>query len=1375
MFYLLLALACSVSPLFSQTEQYRFSHLTIDEGLSNNQVNCIYKDRFGFMWFGTMSGLNRFDGYHFRVFRNDPRDTFSIGDNYVLNLFEDHQGRLWADTRSGLNVFDPRSEKFYRYPQQWLDSLGLSGEAITKAYQSPDGHFWYLTSKNGIYEHRPGEDRLAHYLYRPQQDGPISSKSISDVREGPSGNLWAIHNNGLLVKLNRETGKAVYRNEYLYKKFKGRYLAYTLSVDSDGDVWAFASNDALGGYMLDVSNNEMLYFSTQSEQYRLNSNVVSGVVQDKNGHLWITTDGGGINVFDKKARSIKVVEHEQEERPSLSQNSITAVYQDEAGTIWIGTYKKGINYYHEAINKIRLVKYKSASPALPNCDDVNCFAEDAKGNLWIGTNGCGLLYFDRANDRFTHYLNDPGKANSLSSNVIVSLCIDHEQMLWIGTYYGGLQRFDGTNFHYYKNDPGNAHSLSDNRVWAIHEDAGNGLWVGTLGGGLELLDRKSNSFVHHRLGELSGVNSDFIFSLSEDRSGNMWVGTSNGVDVRLHDANRVVHYEHVPHDLTSLSNNNVIVVFNDSRGLSWVGTREGLNVFDPKKQAFTSFRMEDGLPDNTIQGIVEAPDGTLWISTQKGVSKMAVRQKENGGGYYGEFTNFDMSDGLQGTAFNENAAFLTSRGELVFGGANGFNIFYPKDLTANTSAESVPVLTDLQVFNKSIRPGDKLNNRALLNNTISQAREITLKHHENIFSLEFSSLDYLPMKKNKFAIKLEGFHEDWMVLNNESRRANFTNLDPGVYYFKVKAMQNDGAWGKETPPLKITVLPPFWQTPLAFLVYILLVVGALYLARQYILERERMKHRIATEYLEAQRVHEMDLMKIKFFTNTSHEFRTPLSLIISPLEAILNKPREESEKKQLAIVHRNAKRLLTLVNQLLDFRKMEAGKFTYMPRYCDMAGVIREVSDSFSDLAEKKNIRYSTSLEFEQLLMFFDRDKFEKILFNLLYNAFKFTPEKGEVSVLGALAEKEGQPFLSLEIKDTGIGISFDKQDKVFERFFQNDTGGNLVSQGSGIGLSIAKEFAEMHGGKISLASEPGKGSTFSVLIPVKVAEGRTDSVAEAEESHATDLISITTGSSDVLKKPQVLIVEDNEDFRFYLKENLKSYYHILEAENGAQGWRQALKHIPDLIVTDIMMPLLNGIELCKKAKSDNRTAHIPIILLSARNDEEQVQEGFETGADDYIIKPFNFEILHARIKNLIASRAAIRQIVQKRVEVTPDEMDVPSPELLLVRRATEMVENHFENTSYSVQDLSRGLGMSRVGLYKRLVAITGKTPTKFIRLIRLKKAAQLLEKSNMTVSEVAYTVGFGSPKQFSKYFKQEFDLLPSVYANIVKREQIQD
>ncbi|MEO6316634.1 MAG: two-component regulator propeller domain-containing protein [Chitinophagaceae bacterium] len=1364
----LLFLLCLVNGAVAQTPGFQFNRIDISNGLSNNQVKGILKDSHGFIWFATMSGLNRFDGYQFKIFRHNSRDSASLSDNFIQRVFEGPEQKIWVETHNGINILDPVTETVDRNIAGYLKKLSLPAMAVTSLVKSKNADYWFLMGGSALYKYSAGTGKTILVYELSAGASPISS-----ITQDNAGDTWLVHTSGIIEKINSLSGKIVFTTNALAVRTNNEQLNYSIFADGQGELWLFISAGARGVFHYVPATGLLEVIDKDSRGSRLNNNIVVGILQDNDNRIWISTDHGGVNIFDKSTRSIKYLLNNTDDSKSLSENSISVSFKDSDGFIWIGTYKHGVNYHHPNIIKFPLLRNIPSNPNSLQFDDINDFAEDAKGNLWIGTNGGGLIYYDRTKNKFTQYVHNPTHPNSLGNDVIVTLYVDKQQTLWIGTYFGGLDSYDGKQFTHYRNNPADSNSLPDDRVYEILEDGQSNLWIGTLSGGLNRLDREKNIFHHYKPYGENSVHSSYISELMEDKDGNLWVGSSNGIDVLEKKTGRFTYYSNYTNDPKGVSNNSILSMMQDSRGRIWVGTTDGLNVFNKKNKTFKSFRTEQGLPGNTILTILEDNQHRLWASTYNGISCIQVHQEnENTDEITISCKNYDEKDGLQGVAFNENAALKISNGDVAFGGSGGFNIFNPATILPDTSVPYV-VITDLQLFDKSVATGEKINGRVILPQSIGQTASVTLRYNEDVLSFVFIALNFLNPEKNKYAYKLEGFNKNWIYTDGKTRKTTYTNLDPGTYTFYVKAASSDGVWNEKAVALQVKILAPFWKTPLAYLLYLAVAAGLLWFARGLTLQRARMRFEIEQQKQEAQRMHQLDMLKIRFFTNVSHEFRTPLSLILTPLDKIIRQADDATQRKQFQLIHRNAKRLLNLVNQLLDFRKMEVQELKLSAVQGDIIKFSREISHSFTDIAEKKNIQFSFYSTVESLIMPFDHDKLERIFFNLLSNAFKFTSESGKVAVQLQMQMDENKQLLAIKVIDTGIGIPELKQDKIFERFFQHDIPGSMVNQGSGIGLSITREFIKLHGGSIEVESEPGNGSCFTVLLPVIEMPVLKDepSLTEPEiiiEKEPKQLTPAEKAAS--AKKARILLVEDNEDFLFYLKDNLRDQFAVIDACNGKEGWQKALGEHPDLVVADISMPEMNGIDLCRKIKHDPRTAHIPVILLTAFAGEQQQLRGLETGASDYMTKPFNFEILLSRVKNILDEQARLRKAFQKQVDVKPADISIVSSDDQFIYHVMETLEKNISNADFSVEDMSRALFMSRVTLYKKLLAITGKTPVEFIRSFRLKRAAQLLEKSQLTVAEVAYEVGFNNPKSFSKYFKAEFNIPPSAYLSGTKK-----
>ena len=1349
--------------IFAQSDRYNFSKLDMYSGLSHNRVNAVLKDPDGFLWFGTMAGLNRYDRYKCRIFRKNHNDSSSLKDNNVLSLYELPDRKMWVSTMGGACIYNPDIEGFDQDPFRYLQLLGLPRGMIAGIVKGNNGRYWFLYYDLGLYLYSAVEKRAKPFI---RQDALHSPGKITSVKETKDGKLWIVYENGFLQEYDIASDKVIFSSTALQEQHKGNN-PNNLFIDSDGDVWIWCYT--YGVFLFHSQDNTIKLFNKNSSPSRLSSEVVSQIVQDNNGIIWVGTDHGGVTLIDKKnSFQTSYLLNDPKDPKSLSQNSINVIYKDDNGIIWLGTYKQGVNYLNSNIVQFPYYHHQEMNAKSLQYDDVNRFVEDRSGNIWIGTNGGGLIYFDRKNNTFKQYLHDPGNQNSLAANVVVSLCIDHAGILWIGTYLGGLDSFDGNKFTHYRHDDRDSSSLGDNKVWEIFEDRDQNLWIGTLGGGLNRFNRSTNKFGHYK-GSAGAALPDYIFNILQDRKGNLWIGTNSGVAVFEKDKSIPVFYRHT-NNKNSLSNDIISSILEDSKGRIWLGSSEGLNLFNEQTKEFQIFTTSDGLPDNMILDILEDDHQTLWFSTPNGLCNAIPKQ--NNSRLTFSIINYDETNNLQNREFNDNAALKTRAGELIFGGPFGFNIIDPDNIKKPAYHPEI-VFTSLQILNKDVAPGEQINSRILLPQSLSKLQHIDLKYKENVFSIEFASLDFGGSTYNKYAYMLEGFNTDWFYVDGSERRATYTNLNPGHYIFKVKVLDRDGSWSN-VKALQINIEPPFWRSPLAYIIYVLIAAGLFLLTRRITLDRIRMRFEVQQQRRETERARTLEQLKTKFFTNVSHEFRTPLSLIIAPLDKIIRHTTDEEQVKQLNLVQRNAKRLLNLVNQLLDFRKMEVQEVRLHPSIGDIVRFCKDTGYSFTDIAEKKKIQFSFSANIDSLEIYFDKDKIEKILFNLLSNAFKYTYDNGAVGlnlIYHPPVNNEGDGTLAIEVKDTGIGIPASQHEKIFERFFQTEVPESMVNQGTGIGLAITKEFVKLHNGIITVKSEPDQGTCFTVLFPAKkIYESSARAVTAPLPTEDGEPLVLEEGKKGD-KRKTILIVEDNEDLRFYLKDNLKGQYHIEEATNGKEGWERTKQLNPDLVVSDIMMPLMDGVELARKIKTERLTAHIPVVLLTAMGSEEKQLEGLKAGVNDYITKPFTFEILASRINNLLAQQKLLQKRFQKQIEVNPGEVTITPVDEKFLKQALEAVEKQIDNPDFSVEDLSREMCMSRVTFYRKILSLTGKSPLEFIRSIRLKRAVQLLDKSGMSIAEIAYQVGFNDPRTFTKFFKEEFNMLPSQYVANIKNK----
>jgi len=1353
--------------LFPQVNNITFSHVDVNDGLSDNWVKCIYRDSRGFIWFGTNSGLNRFDGYNFEIFRRRGSDSTSIADNAINGIAEDIEGNLWVATRNGISILDHDNYTFKRINLVSSPSSLCQDIAYITAMSADGSGDIMIGTHNGLFFYNHLTRSFRHILI-DEQSCSSELNNITAITHDRSGSFW-IGTDGFILRISGASN-SIEKFESFVGSSGSRGIITSLYADSDNNLWIGDIN-GLSVFDIDKKTWNKEFMETYGPVFL--KLQITGIDQDNEGRIWISTDGKGLFTVNFPDSSLKNITNLQHVSGSLSSNGIYSLLCDRTGIVWAGTSKKGVDFYKKSIAKFRLYRnYPNEKNSLIY-NDVDCIAEDYRGNLWIGTNGGGLNYYDRESEKFTVYTAGPGLENTLSSNIIVSLFEDSDKKIWIGTYLGGLNCFDPETgrFKVYRHNESDSTSLSDDRVWSICEDSKKNIWIATLTSGLDRLDRKTGKFKRYNT-QNSPICFNYLNSISVDESDNLWISSANGLIYFQPGKNSANCYFNNPLDNSSLSDNQVISTFRDKRGLLWVCTNNGLNLMDEEKGTFRIFNENHGLPSNSVLRVLEDANSNLWISTKNGISKLIVGTTGMPDSLSFNFTSYGVSDGLQGKEFTETAALATRDGELWFGGPDGLNAFYPEEIKSDNSPSEI-VFTDFRIYNQKIKYGEKINNRILLDKPVFNTDRIILKYRENSFTIDFVVLNYFHPAKNIYQYHLEGFNDKWISTGGGENFATYSNLNNGKYVFSVKAANSDGIWNNMPISIGIRVLPPFWKSTVAYFLYAFILISLLGFLRYLILYRERLNMRLEQEQIESQHVHEIDSLKIKFFTNISHEFRTPVSLIISPVEKLIDHWKGMPEEKHLRIIQRNARRLLLMVNQLLDFRRMEVQGFSYNSSYGDIVAFLKDVTSSFNDLGEQKQIILSFHSDIREFHTTFDRDKLEKIIYNLLSNAFKFTPSGGSVSVSVINGDRNASSStdyrtqgLLIRVEDTGIGIPPDKIDKLFNYFYQVNSPMN--DQGTGLGLALVKEFVNLHRGEVKVESQSGKGSCFSVYLPL------FNGLKEERETGARDDLSLTTRkpvqsggneSGGPEKKYKILLAEDNDDLRFYIKDNLQGRYDVFEAADGDEAYSIIVRIIPDLIISDIIMPGLNGKELCMKVKSDKRLDRIPFIMITGQTDEKEQLESLDIGADDFITKPFSFQILEAKINNFISHARKLRASAIMNGIIEPDDIEVVSLDEQFLQKALALVEKNIARVDYTVEELSSDLGVSRTLVYKKILALTGKSPLEFIRTLRLKRAAQLLQKSQLNVSEVAFKVGYNDPKYFRKHFKNEFGVLPSRYA----------
>jgi signal transduction histidine kinase/ligand-binding sensor domain-containing protein/DNA-binding response OmpR family regulator len=1340
-----------VKPIHAQADRVKFMHIDSQSGFSGKSVFAIYQDSRNFLWFATDAGLNRFDGYNFKVFKTVDGDSLSISNNNIRSIVEDKNHNLWFGTENGLNRFNRNSETFTRFYPQPGDSNSLSHNFISSLAVNPSGDLFVGTSGGGIcrYSQKKGNFSRIDLL---SVSGTRLGGVISEVLPLDDGRICVLLDGHRVFTVNPENWAISKVTDLPIEQWGGNKKMFIYR----DKIYVGGVNEI---FVITISDNTLKKIPVPGK-YGNVQGFISGIDIDADGILWIGSTNKGLFLFDpERSEIIGNLDYDEYDPSSVSGPDISSLFIDKTGKVWVGTWGSGVNYYHPDISKFALYSNTQMDQQNLPSNKVNTFCQDGDGIVWIGTES-GILSYETSKVGLVR--NQPSVL--LPADGVLSLCCDSKNTIWAGCYLTGLKKINPKTREV-QTIPLLQSSTSIKKIIEYKPGI---ILLATMDQGVLQFNSSTGECEKFLSGETS---FSFVNDLYLDAEKNLWISTLNGLFCYDKLSGKIVNYSYDPAKPCSISVNHIKCSLQLSDGSMIVGTSEGLNILDNKRGEFKKINSKNGLQNDYICSIEQENSNRIWVSTLEGLSCITIKSYEP---LKFDIINYSVYEGIQPMGFRALASLNSKSGLMLFGGNKGVNYFFPDRIYTDKS-EPVAVITRFRLNNVKIGINQEIDGRIILSKAINETKKIELRHDENNLSFNFAALNAVIPEKCIYKYKLEGFETEWNYTISTRRIISYTNLAPGQYVLKIRASNSDGSWSNVGVKLKIEVLPPFWKSRIAIVCYIALILVLLFFLRKIIISQERKTSEKKLAMQEAQRLHDMDMLKIKFFTNVSHEFRTPLTLIITPLEKILKDLRYKELEAPLQTVYRNSRRLLNLVNQLLDFRKMEVSGLKLSPTTGDIVDFLKEMVISFTDIAEKKQISFKFRSNIKELIMQFDHDKMEKIIFNLLSNAFKYTIEKGEIVVEidyieqmkllsgDSSGEKVHGNELQVKVKDSGIGIASDKLEHIFERFMQVDKTNKIVEHGTGIGLSLTREFVILHGGKIWAESEEGKGSTFTFTIPLD--NVTVKSVQEDEPLAFENKIPGDDEPKRAQNLPVVLVVEDNEDLRFYLRDNLKQKYAILEAGDGKTGAEKAIAEIPDLIISDIMMPKMDGVELCKKLKSHTHTSHIPIILLTAKTSEDQKKTGFEVGADAYISKPFSFEILEMQVKNLIEQRKQLKSLFNKKIEVNPSDISVTSVDEKLIRKALEVVEKNISNADFSVEQLGRELGMSRVHLYKKLLSLTGKTPIEFIRVLRLKRAAQLLQKSQLRVSEIAYEVGFNNPKYFSKYFREEFNMLPSEYA----------
>ena len=1376
--YLFVVCCCLIAacPGFvtAQAPTLKFKHITNEQGLSNTTIETIFQDKRGFIWFGTRDGLNRYDGYQIIVYRNNAKDSNSISDNYIQSIYEDREQHLWVGTINGLNRFNAAANNFTRFMHDPSNAKTISNNQISCITEDKKGNLWISTLGGGINLYNARENFFTHFKNEPEKTNSLSSDNVNYLYLDTQDNFWIATKNGLNIFYPENGSFELYKN--LNSNDKTNNAVNIIKEDHKGNLWLGREDN--GVIVFNHKENSFIpYRHQEKDPASLSNNLVRSILVDKAGSVWIGSVNGGLELFNETTNSFFHYQNEPDNIFSLSQRTVSALFQDNQGNLWAGTHRGGVNLYMPNTEKFTLYR-QQLQPNSLSYNNVKAFFEDSKGNLWIGTDGGGLNLFDRKKNIFHHYKYDPYNPTTIGSNEVLGITEDSDGNLWVGTWGGGLSLFNrkSESFTRFINNPADSHSISSNFIQKIFEDSKKNVWVATYYGGLNLLDKKTKQFTRiiNAPDNKSKLYGNNIVSIGEDKDGNIWTGTDDG---------GLNCFDGITKSFTHYFNNeekkpDLRIIFIDSKRRLWIG-QTGLYLFDAVKKSFSIYTDKGGLNTEFIKGIAEDGQGNFWVSTSNGITKFNPADFS--------FKKYNTADGLQGLEYEANAYLKTQDGQIFFGGVNGFNSFYPKNILANTFVPPV-YITDFQVFNKKIIPGE---NNSPLQNDISFTDKIELSYKQSTFSFGFSGLNYTASENNQFAYKLEGWDKDWNYTGNE-RKATYINVSPGKYTFRVKASNNDGVWNEQGRAVIIIITPPFWDTWwFRLMVFLLITAG---ITKLYKLKRKQEQQKM--EEIKREEMHQVQL---QFFTNISHEFRTPLSLILGPVEKLQQEDSRSEFNHYYKVIQRNAGRLLSLINELMDFRKLESGALHLNVMPGNLGLFLDEIAEEFSEIAIQKNIQFTIKAPEAIKETWFDRQVLEKIIINLVSNSFKYTAENGMVTLealesldyfkpsfeneLLVKNDYSAKRYIYLKVADNGIGISEESITHIFERYYKISDS----HLGSGIGLAFVKSLTLLHKGNIRVYSERNKGTEIIIAIPVSKEDySRQERWLQNKETGAARLESIhskyehytpVTGekkTGNILVTPQqtphILLVDDNDELRNFLKESFIPLYKISEATNGQEGFNKAKEESPDIIISDVMMPVMNGIEFCKLIKEDIDTSHIPFFMLTAKDAMESRIEGTASRADFYFSKPLSIQLLELNIRNILAQKQKLKERYLKDQHAEVKDLVHSAKDKAFIDELIAAIEANLSNPDMDVDYVCTQMSMSRTKLYTKIKNISGQSINDFIRSIRLKKAVQLMTQEDMQLIEVVYSVGIQTQSYFTKAFKNEFGKTPTQFLKDLKK-----
>lgn len=1370
-FIILLALS---SKMFSIEKV--FERINMASGIAHNTTLCLLEDHDGYIWIGTRDGLNRYDGVNFETYKHRFGDSTCIVSDRINCLIQSkNKGKgIWIGTIDGLSYYDKHSKQFksYRFSPKGVQ---LNTNTIRTVFEANENELLIGTS-HGLIIFDPHQETYSHLLIA--QETASKANGIRIIFQDSKRNIWIgtddglyrfVQNKFIKIQLNTETAS-------------DPIIVREVVEEQDGLLWVGTENH--GVIVFSIDNEKVTiksYLNTSNSG--LSSNTIRTIFFENQNTVWIGTFEG-INIYHKETNDFILHSPKTKINGDISHTSIRDIISDSSGGIWVATYLGGVNYYNKAKVLFKHITWFSSPNTSLNSNIASVLIEDGD-SLWIGTEGGGLYLSEDKGNTISKRLNSSN--SELPHNSIKSLQIGGGK-LWIGTLRGlSTYDFKTQKITSYMHSSESRNSLLQGHVAALFYESKERIWVGTLGGGLQVYNSVTNSF-----STIDEFNGKMITCLFFDSAKQLWIGTESEVIVFNTNEKRVIDMQE---KVENWDSNFTFVSFitEDTAKNVWVGTL-GRGLFLIKNNEMYWYNSSNGLEDNSINALLEGDQSQYWIATNKGLSKIELFF-ENKEVPNLKAQSYSLAQGLQGLQFSPNCALKSRSGILIFGGTNGLNKFFHCDIN-ETDFHPNLVLEDLRINNQVKKPGER---GAPLSKRLNEIGHLKLKYSQNDFSISFSGINFINPEKNIYRYKVEGINNSWIETGKQNS-INFIYFPVGTFEIKLQVTTNPENWGSNYRSLIVTVFPPWWKSWWAFIIYAFVVFTMLTLFFMLIQLWARMKNQLVMQQFKQEKESELHQLKLKFYTDVSHELRTPLTLILAPLENLISKSDFSIRfRNQLIQIQRNGFRLMQLINQILDLRKLETGHLQLRLAEGNIICFLEEISLGFKEVATSRNINFDFLPHKKQLLLWYDRDKLEIIVNNLISNALKYTPSGGNVML--KLAEVDGNTclkefqrvntdvnYLKISIMNEGSGVSSEDLENVFKRFYSSGEKGNDSVSGVGVGLELTKRMIELHRGNISVTSEgtdsKNKLTVFSIYLSlgrqVYLEDEIDDEFINSEDPSFYKVEFLKQGLEKINDEKEteklqptrngtgerLLIVEDNQEVRNFINELFADEYDISEAENGEIGLQKAIEINPQLIISDVMMPVLDGIELCKRIKTDPRTSHIPIILLTARTSVTFKYEGLETGADDYITKPFSAKYLTIRVKNLIKQRRSLQEYFKREVICDPGNLALTSLDEKILKKAVDYMTENMDNPKINVNIISAYVGLSRVHFYRKIKALTNLSPVEFIRSLRLKRAASLLEQKKVSVKEIQYMVGFEDRDYFRKCFKKQFGVTPSEYQN---------